>query len=229
MFASPSAKRKEEPLSERQVGRSNQLWLDELRGDCGYDRQRQAYLDLANYLYRVAYNYLLKRQNDVPLLATQLGTELAALAQDSVQETLAKIAANHAALLDQYAGRGRFLGWMALIIRNHIAGFLRRSPYTREVSPPADMTNFVIEETSTLNRLTLAEIGAELQDCLDALPNPRREALLRCILHGERSKVVASELNRSANAVDQLVMHAKRQVRGCLQQKGIGPEVLGLF
>lgn len=212
-----------------QVERSNQRWLDELRGDCGTDRQRNAYSDLAKYLYKVAYNYLLKRQNDIPLLATQMSSELAALAQDSVQDILIKISTDNAALLNQYEERGRFLGWMALIIRNHIAGYLRRAPYRREVSPPADLVHVATEERAVDNLVTLGEIGAELQDCLDALPKARREALIRCILLGERSKVVATQLNRTANAVDQLVLHAKRQVKECLHQKGIGAEVLMLF
>ncbi|GEM_PF-2496103 len=37
--------------------RTNQAWLDELGGERGSAAQQQAHLDLANYLYVVAYNY----------------------------------------------------------------------------------------------------------------------------------------------------------------------------
>jgi len=229
VFASPSITSTEKQLSTYQGERTNQLWLDELRGSCGLARQKKAYLDLANYLYKVAYNYLLKRQSDIPLLSTQMSTELAALAQDSAQDVLMKISANNGKLLEQYQERGRFLGWMALIIRNHVAGYLRRPPYNREVPQSAEMGNIAKDELPFENRATLEEIGVELQKCLDALPVTRREALIRCILLGERSKVVATQLNRTVNAIDQLVWHAKRQVRECLHQKGIGADVLNLF
>lgn len=209
--------------------RTNQEWLDALRGQQGSAAQKAAYLDLANYLYKTAFNYLLKRQNDVALLAEQPGNAVAALAQDCVQDTLLKLWANECALLDQYQEKGRFLGWAALIIRNHVAGLLRRPPYSREVLPPADLVNYADGAQPYAAQISSQEVGECLQACLDALPDLRREVLISCILHDERSKVVAARLQRTVNAVDQLVWHAKRQVRECLEQKGIGPEVLALF
>lgn len=209
--------------------RNNQLWLVELRGECGKARQMQAYQDLAKYLYKVAYNYLLKRQSDVPLLAKVTALELAASAQDHVQDVLFKLAANDHALLDQYQERGRFLSWTALIIRNHIAGILRRPPYTREIPPPATFELIRSEEMAAVRLLTLEELGHELQDCLDTLPQSRHEAVTRCILLGEPTKLVARDMKRTINATDQLVFHAKRQLKKCLESKGIGSEILHLF
>ncbi|MCB0061165.1 MAG: sigma-70 family RNA polymerase sigma factor, partial [Caldilineaceae bacterium] len=202
---------------------------DEIRGNLGRDRQAAAYLALANYLYKVAYNYLLKRQSDIPLLATLVGTELTAFAQDSVQEILFKISADNHQLLNQYAARGKFLSWMALILRNQMAGLLRRPPYSREVPPPTTLAEHAAIEISPLTHLTLEEIGRELEACLDDLSPDRRVAIVRCILHGERTKAVAPDLGRTVNATDQLVLHAKRRLKNCLLSKGIGPEVLQLF
>ena len=218
-----------ERLSTMKQGRTNQEWLDAMRGQQGSAAQKAAYLDLANYLYKTAFNYLLKRQNDVALLAEQPSHAVAALAQDYVQDILLKLWANESALLNQYQGKGRFLGWAALIIRNHVAGLLRRPPYTREVLPPAELVDYTDGALPYATQIAREEIGISLQACLDALPDLRREVLISCILHGERSKVVAARIHRTVNAVDQLVWHAKRQVRECLQQKGIGPEVLALF
>ncbi len=72
--------------------RNNQDWLQELKGDCGVTRQADAHRDLASYLYVVAYNYLRLRQADLRALAVFPDEELAALAQDFVQETLEKLA-----------------------------------------------------------------------------------------------------------------------------------------
>ena len=79
--------------------RNNQAWVEELRGDCGSERQSDAHRDLANYLYVVAYNYLRLRQADLRALADFAPDETATLAQDFVQETLEKLARNEFAVL----------------------------------------------------------------------------------------------------------------------------------
>ena len=209
--------------------RSDQQWLDDLRGQQGVAQQQQAYLDLANFLYRVGYNYLLQRQSNVLLLASQSEEELAAFAQDCVQDVLAKLYENSSARLDQFRGEGRFLGWAALIMRNHIAGLLRRSRYAKEIPPPETLVNHASDEPALHLYVTVQEVGDALQSCLDALPPARREAFAGCIVEGLPSKEVAVQLDRGVNAVDQLVFHAKRQLKTCLQEKGIGPDVLTLF
>src|SRR5262245_55981058 len=110
--------------------RSNRQWIDDLSGQQGATPQQQAHLDLANYLYIVGYNYLVRRQGDVNGLAESPGEELAALAQDCVQDILEKIAVANFALLARYHGKGSFTSWVAIILRNHIAGLLRRAPFT---------------------------------------------------------------------------------------------------
>lgn len=83
--------------------RSNQDWVQELCGDRGDDAQRLAHQDLARYLYVEAYNYLRLRQADLYRLADFAAEELAALAQDFVQETLEKLARDDFALLGRYS------------------------------------------------------------------------------------------------------------------------------
>ncbi|MEZ4866944.1 MAG: sigma-70 family RNA polymerase sigma factor [Caldilineaceae bacterium] len=225
MFASPSTS----GASRRDQRRDDQLWLADLRGQNGDDAQQRAYLDLANYLYKVAYNYLVKRQTDVSILAASMNSELAELAQDCVQDTLLKLWQNDGALLDQYQGKGRFLAWTALVIRNHVADLLRRPPYTREAPPPADLANRPATDLAPATRLTLQEVADALQKCIDALPPARRDAFSACIVNGERSKAVAARLKRTVNAINQLVFHAKQQIKSCLEHKGIDAQVLELF
>ncbi len=229
MLASPPSPTSQTRTTTMTQPRSNEEWLADLRGQRGSAVQQQAHLELGTYLYKVAYNYLLKRQNDVARLTTLAWEDLTELAQDYVQDVLIKLCENDFARLDQYRGEGRFLAWTALIIRNHSAGILRRPPFTKGVTPMDDMLNHPTTELPHATRLTLQEVGAVLQVCIDALAEARREALVGCVIEGERTKVVAERLQRTVNAVDQLVMHAKRQVKACLRGKGIGPEVLGLW
>ena len=117
--------------------RNNQAWVEELRGDCGSERQSDAHRELANYLYVVAYNYLRLRQADLRALADFAPEEVAALAQDFVQETLEKLARNEFALLASFSGAGKFTSWAAQIVRNQAAMELRKSYWTRRTPLPA--------------------------------------------------------------------------------------------
>ena len=209
--------------------RNNQQWIEELRGDRGGDLQQQAYLDLANFLYKVAYNYLCHRQPDVAHLAAYNTTELAAMAEDFTQDVLMKLYENDGTRLCQFRGDGRFLGWAALIVRNHVAGILQRVRYQREVPPPPSLVHQSTTEPTAEKLLALQEVGAAFQACLDRLTDARRQAFIDCIYHNKPSIEVAKALACTVNAVDQRVMHAKRQIRACLEAKGVGPEILQLF
>jgi RNA polymerase sigma factor (sigma-70 family) len=165
--------------------RSNQQWLDELRGGRGVELQRQAHLDLANYLYVVGHNYLLRRQSDVRGLAEHGAEELAALAQDCVQDVLEKIAGADFALFSKFKGYGAFTGWAASILRNHIAGLLRRVPFTSHHLDLDTMHSLPSEEEEPNDRLVRTQVIAALQECLDRLSEQYRIVLIRCILNGE--------------------------------------------
>ncbi|HMN27780.1 MAG TPA: sigma-70 family RNA polymerase sigma factor [Caldilineaceae bacterium] len=209
--------------------RSNQQWLDELRGGPGVELQRQAHLDLANYLYVVAYNYLLRRQSEVDGLAEHGAEELAALAQDCVQDVLEKISSADFALLAKFKGYGSFTVWSASILRNHIAGLLRRVPFTSRHLDLEMIHALASEEGDLSDGLVRAQLIAALQECLDRLPGQYRIALIHCILNGEGAKSVADALQKTVGAVNLLVLRAKRQVKRCLAGKGFDNEVLGLF
>ena len=99
--------------------RTNQEWLEELRGIGGATPQSLAYQDLGAYMYRVAYNYLLYRQAqpNPRILASFAPEELATLAKDFVQETQEKLVINDFALLDKFTGKGAFTSWVAKIVK----------------------------------------------------------------------------------------------------------------
>ena len=221
--------------------RSNQDWLDELSGKRGPDEQVLAHQDLAGYLYTVVYNYLLKRQEDMELLATFAPGELAALAEDFVQETLERLARNNHALLGQFRGAGHFTSWAAQIVRHQAGGELkkaywrRREPVAAAGSPAAAAWSPTFEFTVASDALspeTLAiqQQAAEiLQTSLTRLQDRERLALWGCIAEGRQAQFVAEALDTTANAVHLLVFRAKRKLRKYLEEAGLTPDILETF
>lgn len=223
--------------------RTNQNWLDELRRDRGEEQQRLAYEDLAGYLYVVVYNYLQMRQTNLTVLAHFAPKELAALAQDFVQDTLEKLARDDHALLDQFRGTGRFLSWAAQIARHEAGQELRKSYWTRrepfpeehppELEPeewsPSFTLEALIDHSTPENTAILDQVVAVLQRCLDKLQERRRLAFWGCIAEGRSAGFVTTALNTTDNAVHILVYRAKRDLRKCLRGTGLDQTILRIF
>lgn len=209
--------------------RTNQAWLDELCGGRGVTAQQQAHFDLANYLYVVAYNYLLMRQSNVAALAHVAPEELAALAQDFVQDTLEKLAADHFTRLHQYQETGQFSSWAAQIIRNQIAGELRKAAFTHPQLDLLAIEEQPAQEVAHDLALQQQEATSALQACIQHLPDHYRLALVQCVAEKRPTPEVAALLQKSVDAVHLLIMRAKRLMKQCLESKGFGREVLHLF
>lgn len=225
--------------------RSNQDWLDELRGDRGEAQQHLAYEDLSNYLYVVAYNYLRMRQDQAnPVaLADFAPEELAALAQDFVQETLEKLAREDHALLNQFAGRGRFTSWAAQIVRREAGQELRKAYWSRRESLPEEEPleretaewspsfEFAIPSggADPENMMIRQEVAETLQACLESLPRRWALAFWGCVAEEHSAKFVADALGTTANAVYMLVYRARRQLRKCLHEASLDQDILEAF
>lgn len=226
------------PLRLKMPSRTDQAWVQELRGQQGGQAQLQAHHDLANYLYVVAFNYLRMRQADINALARFAADELAALAQDFVQETLERLARDHFDLLATYKAEGSFTAWAAQIVRRQAAQELRKSYWMRrdavalegeaddesprqwaDPNPAADPTRAAAQN----------EVAGHLSACLDALPERYRRAFWRCVGEETAARVVAEDLGTTENAVYLLIYRAKKQLRECLQRNGIGPDAIAVF
>lgn len=222
--------------------RSSADWLRDLRGAGGHAAQRQAHEDLARYLYVVAYNYLRLRQADLGALAELAAEDLAALAQDFVQDTLEKLARDDFQLLNRYRGDGRFTSWAAQIVRNQAAMELRKAYWARrETLPESDAGGE--DDTDVLTRraqklppgadpeqsAARAHVASLLQSCLERLPERNRLAITHCIAEDVRADEVAATLQTTANAVYLLITRGKRQLKECLQRAGISGDVLSIF
>lgn len=225
--------------------RNDQDWLDELCGDRGEAQQRLAHEDLSRYLYVVAYNYLRMRQGQAnpAVLANFAPQELAALAQDFVQDTLEKLARDDYALLDQFGRRGRFTAWAAQIVRRQAAQELRRPYWTRRKSVP--QVEGVEGETAEWlpsfefalssgdappeNVAMRQEVAGVLQACLKRLPERWALAFWGCVAEERRAEFVANALGTTTTAVYLLVYRAKRQLEKCLGEEGLDRDILEIF
>jgi RNA polymerase sigma factor (sigma-70 family) len=195
--------------------RSNEDWLAGLRGQIGSDAQQQAYTDLARFLSVVAYNYLLMRSVNIAVLTTFDPADLAALAEEFVQDTLEKLAAHDHALLDGYRGSGRFTSWAAVIVRRVIAKELKKRIWTQRQREEEN------DSPLAANGGLPLEVRTSLEECLGKLPERQRQALLRCLVEEESTEDVAAALQTNVNAVYLLVLKAKRKTKECLQAADI--------
>lgn len=223
--------------------RSNEEWLLDLRGARGQAQQQRAHEELANYLYRVAYNYLELRQGDVPVLRSFAPEDQAALAQDFVQETLEKIARDNYALLDeQFAGTGRFVAWAARIVQNQARQELRKAHWRHRASfalaeTQEDETGELREghrmltsaEPSPENLALQEQVARILRSCIEHLEERRRTVVKRCLVEEEDPKVAAELLAITTNAVYVLLHRAKKDLRNCLARAKVGADIFEIF
>lgn len=112
--------------------RTDQEWLDSLKGGVERNAQAAAIDDLANYLYVVSYNYLKTRKKSIAYLNSLADEEIGKFAADYVQEFLEKLIVNDFALVDKYNGIGKFTVWAAQIVINLISSDLRKASWVRQ-------------------------------------------------------------------------------------------------
>lgn len=222
--------------------RSNGQWVRELRGVAGAEAQRDAHHALAGYLYVVIYNYLRGRQGQVAALACFGAEEVAALAQDFVQDTLERLTRDRFALLDQYRGEGSFTGWAAQVARSVAAQELRKAYWQRraplgdgEASDEDSEGRFAPElpdlarDRDPAGSAQLDQARRLLADCLMALSERYRTVAYNCLGEGVAADQVARHLDTTPNAIYLIIQRAKRQLRQCLEGAGVDKTLLAVF
>lgn len=220
--------------------RSNGQWVRELRGETGAEAQHGAHHALAGYLYMVVFNYLRARQGQVAALACFGAEEVAALAQDFVQDTLERLARDRFALLQQYREEGSFTGWAAQIARSVAAQELRKAYWQRRAplgdGSPDDSEGRFTPELPDLARdrdpagsAQLDQARRLLADCLLGLSERYRAVAYNCLAEGVAADVVARHLDTTPNAIYLIIQRAKRQLRQCLEGAGVDKTLLAVF
>jgi RNA polymerase sigma factor (sigma-70 family) len=213
--------------------RTDEEWLAELRATG--QLQNDAFTDLGRYLYRVVFNYLLRRRGGVPRLRALDRTELEALAQRFVQDALETIWEK----LDTYAGRGRLTSWAATVAIHEAASELRRPFWHEErmaVAVDGRSDDFpeewggrrgewrVARDPSPERQLHDAEVLQLIETALEQdLSERQRFAFLAQFIDGRSGDDIARELGTSRNAVYLLVYEARKKIKRRITEAGYEP------
>lgn len=224
--------------------RSNQEWLDQLRGDCGEVQQAQAFDALATYLHHKAYDYLKRRQaqNNPWRLANLADEEVVALAQDAAQETLEKLARDEFALLASFRGEGAFTNWMKTIVIREVGQELRGPYWNRGVwwslSEDEDqiadkLQRMLADDTWSIDpekRVMHKEMIAALEKCQSRLSPELRQIFLGRQMDKRPAKELAATFRLpSVKDVYRLKRQANRDLERSLKESGWDRGLFDIF
>jgi RNA polymerase sigma factor (sigma-70 family) len=214
--------------------RTNDEWLAVLGGDLGQGAQEAAYEDLAQYLYKVIYNYLRSRSASVPALYDKSDDQLAKLGEDFTQSTLAKIALGQ--LYNRYQGKGRFVAYMAAVAINEVRQALRRKEWWVHIKPlpPSELEyepesgdslpafeHTVSTDLGTENRQELQALWRTIHQCVQQLPERWRRAFIWKVYEDLSAAEVRERLRaESDQTVYNLVNRARGRLKKCLSASG---------
>ncbi|MEM7129240.1 MAG: sigma-70 family RNA polymerase sigma factor [Chloroflexota bacterium] len=209
--------------------RPNDEWITAISGALGYEFQRQAHEELAAYLFVVVRQFLFRRQPEFPWLSSLAAEELESLAEDFVQICLEKLSREEFALLNQFTGKGPFISWAAQIALNEARSELRKVRWSR-LQPLNELSFWLESNEPTPDQLFLQRrLITILYRCLEQLPESHRAVLVRCVMNGEPAADVAGDLDRSAQAVYNLINRAKKQLAVLLASEDVDADDLAVF
>ena len=204
-------------------GRTNEEWLEDLRGP----EQGEALVDLRSTLTRGLRFALINR---VP------NNQLDDLVEDFVQDALVKILDN----LDTFRGESRFTTWAQKIAVRVALTELRRQRW-KDISiedllpedasgdfTPAILTDpAALPEEETL-RASMMETVQRL--IMEELTERQREAMLAVMVGGMPLEEVAQRMGSNRNALYKLMHDARQRLQKRLAEEGLSSqEVLAAF
>lgn len=214
--------------------RTNDQWVAALRGDQGPRAQAEAYQDLANYLFKVAYNHLRSRRNTVRGLSNMPNAQMAALAEDLMQSTLTKIWEKQ--LYNQFRGEGRFLAYMAVIAVNNTRQELRLKKHDvwKQQLPPSEPDDDTengdylppldpefVDSYGPEIQQQVQEIWDTIERCVKQLPERWRQAFILNVLEDRPTTEVQKHVNASSEQAVYLLVHrARSRLKSCASDSG---------
>ncbi|NOR83399.1 MAG: sigma-70 family RNA polymerase sigma factor [Ardenticatenales bacterium] len=200
--------------------RTNQEWLDDLRGP-GRDG---ALVGLRAFLLR-GLDYSLASRSDVD----------GALLEDFVQDALLKILDN----LDTFRGESRFTTWAQKIAIRVALTELRRRRWRdlsieaiTESQGPDFVPDFLVDPQAPPEQQATRRLFLESLQRLIAteLTDRQRQALVAVRIQGVPLEEVARRMGTNRNALYKLLHDARQRLKSSLEAEGLSPEdVLAAF
>lgn len=138
----------------------------------------------------------------------------AAEAEDIAQESLLKLW-NHA---DRWRANGPGMAaWLKRVTINQCLDRLRRRRFTSDEDVPerADETPIASAQIEAV------ETGRAVKDCIDALPDRQRAAVVLTYYEEQQNNHAAESLDMQLKAFESLLFRARASLRGCVERKGV--------
>lgn len=138
----------------------------------------------------------------------------AAEAEDVAQESLLKLW-NHA---DRWqAGGAGIAPWLKRVTVNQCLDRLRRKRFTSDEKVPERA-----DETPLADRqIEAGEAGQAVKDCIEALPDRQRAAVILTYYEEQPNQGAAESLEMQLKAFESLLFRARASLKGCVERKGV--------
>lgn len=138
----------------------------------------------------------------------------AAEAEDVAQESLLKLW-NHA---DRWQAGGTGIApWLKKVTVNQCLDRLRRKRFTSDEKVPERA-----DETPLADRqIEAGEAGQAVKDCIEALPDRQRAAVILTYYEEQPNQGAAESLEMQLKAFESLLFRARASLKGCVERKGV--------
>jgi RNA polymerase sigma-70 factor, ECF subfamily len=211
--------------------RTNEQWLEELRGE--EESQKDALEDLRKRVHRSIYYYLSQDRSDLRDLAPK---ELQSMAGDMAQDSVLRVMEN----LDSFRGESRFTTWANKIAIRLAISTLRRARYKNfsldELTKDGDFlsaeTSLVSDAPPNPERATERDdvMGKITKAMEESLTERQYQALIAVAVDGVPMDVVAERMDTNRNALYKLIHDARRKLKSHLETQGLSTDyMLRLF
>lgn len=142
----------------------------------------------------------------------------AAEAEDVAQESLLKLW-NHT---DRWRPNGPGLAaWLKRVTINQCLDRLRRKRFTSDEEVPERADEAPLAST----QMETTEIGRAVKDCIEALPDRQRAAVILTYYEEQPNQGAAENLDMQLKAFESLLFRARASLKGCVERKGVASAI----
>ncbi len=135
-------------------------------------------------------------------------------AEDVAQESLLKLW-NHA---DRWqAGGAGIAPWLKKVTVNQCLDRLRRKRFASDEDVPERADDTALAD----RQMEAVETGQAVKDCIEALPDRQRAAVILTYYEEQSNQGAAESLEMQLKAFESLLFRARASLKGCVERKGV--------
>lgn len=135
-------------------------------------------------------------------------------AEDVAQESLLKLW-NHA---DRWlAGSAGIAPWLRKVTVNQCLDRLRRKRFASDEEVPERPDERPLAD----HQIERVETGKAVKDCIEALPDRQRAAVILTYYEEQPNQGAAESLEMQLKAFESLLFRARASLKGCVERKGV--------